>query len=161
MIRKILVLGLLVSSLSSVAMADDTSDGCGMGWSVTKSISLSGTTTRSSTNGTFSSPFGMTSGTSGCAKHSIAKKEDRPAFDYAMYNRDALTIDMARGHGESLAAFARTLGCSDGVVGAFGQMTQSHYEAIDAAGNQGIVKFFRTVQGQIQDDPVLSVACRT
>ena len=152
---------LLVLSFSVSTWGADTSDGCGLGWNITSNTTLSATTTRGTTNATLPPSFSMSSGTSGCAKHQIAKKEDRPAFEYALNNYDSLTIDMARGHGENLTAFARTLGCADGAIEQFSRVAQRHYDDITGAGIQDALRFFKNVKNQIQEDPFLNVACRT
>ena len=158
--KKHLALVLFVSIAPLAAHADDTSSGCGLGWEVTKSTTLSATTTRGTTDTSLPNTFSMTSGTSGCAKHPIAKN-DMPAFEYAVVNHDALTIEMAQGQGENLTAFARTLGCGDGAVARFGQMAQSHYGQITGGGTAAPAEFFDRVKGQVSADPVLSLACRT
>ena len=104
-------LALVISTLFfSLAYAGNDSDSCGAGWYVTQKKSLFGTSTRGTTNGTIPPTFGMTSGTSGCAQHSLAKKEEKSkAFTYENY--DSLIIDMAVGEGESLLALSSLLEC--------------------------------------------------
>jgi len=136
------------------AFADDQSDGCGLGWQVTQKTTFSATTTRGTTNGFVPPTFGMTSGTMGCARHDLAKK-DEPAAIYAVNNYETLTVEMAEGRGEILTGFARTLGCDDGAISAFGQMTQKNYRNLPS----GALDMFRSVKTQISLDPVLAVSC--
>jgi hypothetical protein len=77
-----------------------------------------------------------------------------------MVNYESLSIEMAQGSGENLAAFARTLGCGDASVAAFGKMTQQNYSKIMDQGSAGPTEFLDTVKSQLQADPALSVACR-
>lgn len=133
------------------------SDTCGLGWQVTDKKSFIGTTTRGTTDSALS-PFGMTSGTWGCEQHTFVKR-DQEAILYVATNVEPLSIEMAEGRGEFLQAFARTMGCSDSVAGAFGQMTQKNYEKIMNAQNG--VKMFQNVKQEIANDPVLMVGCNS
>jgi hypothetical protein len=126
---KYLILILSFVSLSAFAGSGDKSTGCGLGWEVTKSISWFGTTTRGSTNATFSNTIGMTLGTSGCAKHSIVLNKAK-SVHYVHSNYLALMQDMARGQGEYLTGFAKTFGCSEGSLDSFTQIGKSNYNAL-------------------------------
>jgi hypothetical protein len=113
-------------SLSSVALAADNSNGCGLGWAVTQKTSLLATTTRNTTAMFLPPTFSMTSGTSGCAKHSIAKND----FDAARLiatQGEAVKMEMASGRGELLSSLGRTLGCGDQEQGFFQAQVQSNY----------------------------------
>lgn len=143
---------------SIVAKADDTSSGCGLGWAVTKKVTLSGTTTRNTTHSTLPPTFGMTSGTSGCAQHSFAKKEQEAVL-FAMANTDALSIEMAQGQGEYLQAFARTFGCKDNAGALFGEVVQKNYNAIFSEKNTNGVDVFRNTQSQIRKNTALAAQC--
>jgi hypothetical protein len=157
---KKIVFGLLmlVGAFPLAANAADSSNGCGLGWSVNSSTSFIGTSTRNTTNVTVPPTFGMTSGTSGCAKHSIAKK-DEEAATFAVSNFEALKVEMAEGRGETLQGFARTLGCVDSAFSAFSTMSQKNYGSIVSESDANGIEFFRNVQGQIRKDPVLAVSC--
>ena len=158
--KKLFLLALIAATPSSAAWAADTSNGCGLGWHVTQSTTLSATTTRGTTNSTLPSTFSMTSGSSGCAKHAIAQR-DVPAFQYVVVNYDSLTVEMAQGRGENLTAFARTMGCGDDTVALFGQMTQRRYSSIMSDGELTPIELFTHIKGQVAGDPVLSIACRS
>ncbi|MBF0235234.1 MAG: DUF3015 family protein [Desulfamplus sp.] len=128
---KILISTFLLMVSISVAMplfARDGSDGCGMGWDVTEEKSFLGTSTRGTTNATFSPTFSMTSGTSGCDKHSIVR-QDAQGIHYAEVNFTSLKMEMPRGNGEFLSGFAQVLGCG-GVTAMFGTVIQKNYQNI-------------------------------
>lgn len=133
-------------------------DGCGLGWQVTDKKTIIASVTRGTTNSVVPPSFGMSSGTLGCAKADFSKR-DQEGVVYALSNYEPLSIDMAQGHGEYLEAFARTLGCNDAVVDAFGRMTQAKYGVISAGGKATPVQAYRNLKRQIQADPVLSRGC--
>jgi hypothetical protein len=149
---------LAILAVNPLAHADDTSIGCGLGTQLIKRNSLISTTTRGYLNFTFSNSSGMTSGTSGCAKHSIVMNEKK-AEHFAEANYHVLMVEMASGRGEHLAGFASALGCGAGSAGAFGKMTQDHYEKIYPSDEVGATQMLDNVQRQIQSDPVLSLTC--
>lgn len=123
---KKLALVLVAGLMASVAHAGSPggSDMCGLGWEITNKKSFLGTTTRGTTNAFVPPTFGMTTGTIGCDKHSLARR-DIPAAQFVASNYDAVMMDMAQGQGENLEALAHTMGCSD--VKAFGEMTRRDF----------------------------------
>ncbi|MBI3558061.1 MAG: DUF3015 family protein, partial [Deltaproteobacteria bacterium] len=130
-------------------------DGCGLGWQVTDSQTIIGAITRGTTNGTVPPSFGMTSGSLGCKKVPFTKR-DQAGAAYAATNFDALRLEMANGRGETLEAFARTMGCDDTV--AFGRMTQKNYGTL-LDGQTSPVRMLFKVKQQIQLDAALSASC--
>ncbi len=96
---------LLFILLLTSAFARDKSDGCGLGWQVTKKKTLSATTTRGTTNSVVPPTFGMTTGTIGCAKHGFVKK-NKQLIHFVEVNFEALQSDMVNGRGETLSALA-------------------------------------------------------
>lgn len=125
--KKILIALMLVSSVSALA---DSSTGCGLGSLIWKENSILSALFRSTTNHSFSSQlFGITSGTSGCSKHSIVKRDMAPVY-YAEANVQELKIDMARGEGEYLTTFAEALGCPDNLKGQFNAEAQKNFSTI-------------------------------
>lgn len=125
MFRRSLYLALAVSIFTAVSVfADDSSNGCGLGWAVTKKKSMLATTTRGSTNSIIPNTFGMTSGTSHCDSHSFAKNE-LPAYQYIETNYDMLMVDVAKGQGEYLDGFAAVLGCTGSGVDQLNQAVRS------------------------------------
>ena len=155
---KILISLIALSVFPLVAVADDSSDGCGLGWKIVKGTTLSATTTRATTNAYFPPTFSMTSGTSGCAKHPLVKK-DEPAAIYAFNNLDTLRIEMAEGRGEFLQGFARILGCEDAALPAFGRMTQKHYQSIVPAETTSAFELLENIQQKIKQDTALASGC--
>lgn len=165
--KKLIVLFSLLSAFSVAFAAEKAatksggdlneagSDSCGLGWQVTRSKTFLATTTRGTTNSFVPPTFGMTSGTIGCSQHDFAKNEENAAR-YAVNNSEALSIEMAQGQGEILAGFARTMGCSDAVIPAFGQTMQENYGAV--AGQQGI-ELFKSVKSRILSNAVLAASC--
>lgn len=121
--KGILLLALISASL---AFAEDKSNGCGLGWQVTKKMSMVATTTRNTTNSIVPNTFGMTSGTLGCTRHSVVKKDKAPEH-FAEANYESLLAEMAMGQGEALHAFSQTLGCDSQQLG---QMVQKNYSVI-------------------------------
>ncbi len=118
-------------------------DSCGLGWKVTDKKSLMATCTRGTTNGVVPPTSGMSTGTLGCEKHSIAKA-DAKGVEFVTQNYDSLRLEMAAGQGENLAALARTMGCSDAAVANFGSEVQGSYEAV--VGNGTRIEMFNNVK---------------
>ncbi len=136
-------------------VSDPDSDGCGAGWNVTRQKTFFGTTTRGVTNLIIPPTFGMTSGTSGCSQHPIAKK-DEPAMSFAISNYDALLIEIAVGHGEVLSAFARLLSCAD--ANELGRVLQQHYKAVVPL-RAAPFRFFENVKQLIEPHAPLAAGC--
>jgi len=136
------------------------STGCGLGWQITKKRTFLATTTRGTTDAFVPPSFGMTSGTIGCAKHDFAKNNVE-ATTYVVKNFENLRIEMAEGRGESLAALARTMGCSDAAVAHFGEMTRSQYETImNDASRESPVQVLMNIDAAVKANASLSAACR-
>ena len=113
----------------SFAYAADSSSGCGLGWSVFKENTLVSSSLRMTTNGLFfNQTFGMTSGTSNCARHSIVKNESK-GIHFAEANFKQLAVEMAQGQGEYLQGFAVATGYI-GDMALFGKLVQANYERI-------------------------------
>ena len=152
---------LMVTALPYLAFAEsseDKSDGCGLGWQVTKNHTMIATTTRGTTNGVVSPTYGMTSGTLGCDQHSLAKRDQAAAL-YAANNYESLSTEMAEGKGEYLQGFARTLGCNDASLNTFGKMTQSNYGSLSDSKNG--FELIKSVKDQIKQNPTLSANCNS
>lgn len=150
---------IVFASLAAMpAFAEDKSDGCGVGWNVTKKHSLSATTTRGTTNSILPPTFSMTSGTSGCDKHSFVQRRSAAAV-YAMTNHEALRLEMASGGGEYLEGFARTFGCTDGSAPRFASAMQKNYQRIYDSGSVSALEMSERVERVIQGDRALSAAC--
>jgi hypothetical protein len=132
------------------------SDDCGLAWQVTRQKTLMGTFTRGTTNAYLSPTWSMTSGTSGCQKHELAKKEEQ-AVQYVAANFYPLTAEMAEGHGEYLVGLAQVMGCNDSVASNLGHETQRSFRSITNGADA-----YQTVQNikqVIQKNPVLVQNC--
>ncbi|MBT3585613.1 MAG: DUF3015 family protein [Halobacteriovoraceae bacterium] len=131
---KKMYLSLLLLSLpfTSALAVDKSVGGCGLGWKVNSKHSWIGITTRVTTNST-TGPFGTTTGTSGCAKHSIVHNHKLDQH-MAEASFDELMIEMAAGRGENLVAFSRALGCDDLHSGIFAQAIKANYSTISKEG---------------------------
>lgn len=149
---------LAVSLFSLSAFADPDSDSCGLGWQITKKKSFLATTTRGTTNSFVPPTFGMSTGTIGCAQHSIVKKEE-PAFRFLLANHQALELEMAMGHGEALAAFASEWGCSPASIGRFSRATQERFDRIFDAPRSNGVEVFERIRSVIREDQALRQDC--
>ncbi len=147
-----------VISFSGAAFADDTSGGCGIGWEVAKKQSLVSTLTRATTNSFLPNTFSMTFGTSGCAKHTIVKNDEKAVY-FAVNNKDTLITEIAQGQGEYLLTFAHALGCKDGDIARFTELTQKNYDAILTAGTTDGIQLYRAIRGEMLKDGVLSKSC--
>lgn len=121
------VLGLFFVSVGT--KAEDKSSGCGLGWKVTSRQSLLSSYTRSITNASTSSTFGMTSGTSGCDHHSIVSN-DKKDIHFAEVNFHSLMVEMAKGHGEYVKGFALVMGCKENQASDFSKITQRNYNRL-------------------------------
>lgn len=133
------ILALVLGLLSVSAWAGDSSTGCGLGWQVAPKQSLVSATTRTITNATFSNQiFGTTSGTSGCAKHSIVKRFEE-SLHFANFNSDRLKIEMAQGQGEYVTAYAATFGCDSLGSTMFSQKARQLNLSSQATGEEMVV----------------------
>jgi hypothetical protein len=95
------------------ARADDQSTGCGLGWKITSKYSWPAAHIRNLVHYLLPSSFSMTSGTSGCAYHTLVKTEEIPAFNFANTNYDHIQIDIAQGGGQYISSLSDLLGCSE------------------------------------------------
>jgi hypothetical protein len=146
---------------SQINFANATGDaGCGLGSLIFTSNHKLTQLLAYTTNMSFGTQtFGITTGTSNCSSSGIAKVEKQDIF-YAESNFDHLTVEMAKGEGENLSAFAQILGCSDQYVGEFGKMTKQNYEKIFPSHKTTAVEMLQSVKGQMQAHPVLSKECK-
>ncbi len=109
------------------------------------------------TNGTFGSQtFGITTGTSGCTASGLVRV-DREQEYFANVNRDVLSIEMARGEGENLAALAALMGCSD--VRGFASFTQSRYVRLFPSAATSGAEMLRSLRTEMQADPFMATNC--
>jgi len=123
---KILLSSMLLLTLNSFAA--DSSSGCGLGWSVAPKNSLVSSWTRAITNAMASNTLGMTSGTSGCAKHSIVINEKK-GIHFVEANFQQLIIESAKGSGQYLNAFSEVVNFK-GDIKTFGKIMQLNFTKI-------------------------------
>lgn len=155
---KLGLFGILSAFISANAFAIGDA-GCGLGSVVFSSNKKLPQILAATTNGTFGSQtFGITTGTSNCTANGFAKV-DREQIYYAESNYNSLKTEMAKGHGESLNAFAQVLGCSEQSHKDFGKMMRSHYESIFPSSKTTAVEMLNSVKKEIQASPVLSKEC--
>jgi hypothetical protein len=145
----LLVCGLALSGVAQ-ASAPGGSDMCGLGWQVTQKKSFLATSTRSTTNAVVPPTFGMTTGTIGCDKHSLAQA-DIPAAQFVASHYDAVMMDMAQGEGESLQALAASLGCANQT--AFGAMTRREFSSLTS--NADSLELVRRLREAAKKDAAL------
>jgi len=154
---RILVASLLVSSHASFGA--DQSNGCGLGWQVSSKNSLLSSAIRNTTNNFLPNTLSMTSGTSGCASHTVVKN-DEEAVIYAVNNYQVLVAEMALGQGEFLDGFASTLGCRDALRSGFGELLQNNYaELRKEAANADGVSLYRAVRTLLLRSPGFGEHC--
>ena len=122
---------LVVASATSLAWADNPA-GCGLGTEVVfpdadewHEYVLAATTNGSSGNQT----FGMTSGTLGCEE----ANGPLAAQLFIDQNMDQLSLDTARGQGESLDALAQVLGVAKDKVSDFSLLMKDNFDRLFSA----------------------------
>ncbi len=149
---------LLISSLATPAMAYGPA-GCGLGSLIMTRDTILSQALASVTNLTLLNQFfGITSGTSGCNANGFALRE-KEAEVFAEANMQNLEVDMARGHGESLSAFATILGCRSEAIKPFGRMTQKHYESIFPKAHVEAPSFLKSVEVEMINDAPVRQGC--
>ena len=89
--------------------------------------SITSSSVRLSTN-SFTTPYGMTSGTSGCKRHSIVQKESKQ-IHFVEENLDQLELEMSMGKGQFVEQLASLLGCEN-KVSAFTKTMQKSYSEL-------------------------------
>ena len=133
------------SVLTDKVKGADVIDGCGLGWQVTQSRTMLGTTTRGTINMTVPASFGMTSGTLGCEKIDFAA-QDRKAAAFVATNYSNLKSEIAEGNGEYVAGLVESFGCSN--VDAMSSRLQENYTTVVAPAKDA-KELFYNIKGQI------------
>ncbi|MFZ4713502.1 MAG: DUF3015 family protein [Bacteriovoracaceae bacterium] len=155
---KLVLLTLITSAFTHAAFAD-SSVGCGLGSLVFKDNSLVSSTLRVTTNHMFLTQYlGVTSGTSGCTRHSIVMNE-KAHIHFAEVNLDQLSKEMASGEGQYLNAFAFTLGCKNGLSKDLGAVAKAHYDQIFPNENVNANDMLKNLGATIRLNPTLSKNC--
>ncbi len=137
--------------------AEDKGLGCGLGSEIAPDKTWVSATTQGAVDYFFPVSSSITSGTSGCADHSIVKK-NKEAIHYAEANYKQLEIEISQGSGEYLVGFTQVLGCNNKVNMKVGKALQSHFEQLfPTQGNA--LQMLRDVQTLIKSEPTLSSSC--
>ncbi|MCO4792253.1 MAG: DUF3015 family protein [Bacteriovoracaceae bacterium] len=125
--KKLLLTMLAFGMMSAANAASYQAQGCGLGSTIwTDGSSLVHQILGATTNGlSGNQTFGMTSGTSNCELDG-AGGQAQTVFIEA--NKVALSNDIARGNGTTLASLTKMYGCSN--VDAVGTVLQKRYEEI-------------------------------
>ena len=170
MLKKVLLLSIaLVFVVAQVDLASaattgtsDTGPGCGLGkiafqnypHAKTKGIQI----LMATTNGLFGNQtFGMSTGTLGCADDGRWWAEQKTVM-FAELNFEALSQEMAQGHGEHLASLATLMGVPAGQQPEFFAMTQERYTSLVQAGETSPAALVKALNEEISASPVLKVS---
>lgn len=127
---KRLLIGSLIMSASTLAVADNSGPGCGWGSmlfegsSGTPSHVVAATTNGTSGNNT----FGMTSGTNGCDTSKTLDYKGTSAVVF--HNMDRLSNDIAKGDGEILDTVASIMGIESNDLPTFKRVLNENFDAI-------------------------------
>jgi hypothetical protein len=132
---KLIALFALVIGSTVAAQAQDTFDGCGLGWQVTQDKTMIATTTRGTTNAFVPPTFGMTTGTLGCDKFSAFASNEKQNVEYVAKNFDSIRTQLAVGNGEYVDATAQSFNCNSS---AFSSHVQQNYNTVVAPAHDGI-----------------------
>lgn len=125
----------------------DSLDGCGLGWEVTDSRTMIGTTTRGTTNAVVHPGFGMTSGTLGCEQISFAQNEEQAAT-FVASNYQTLKSELAVGQGEYVSAMIESFGCPSSQVPAISAKIQQNYNTV-VAPTQNATELFNNLKQEV------------
>ena len=134
----------------------DKSSGCGPGWKISKRMSITSSSVRLSTN-SFTTPFGMTSGTSGCKRHSIVKEESKQ-IHFVEENLDQLEIEMSIGKGQFVEQLASLLGCEN-KVSVFTKTMQKNYNELFQEEKTNPSHLLNSVKNKVMNSLELSKGC--
>ena len=145
--------------MGSAALANVGDAGCGLGSMIIDSNSkLSQSFAGTTNNWTLTQFFGISSGTSNCRASGFVMRE-KEAEVFAEANMQNLKVEMARGQGENLSAFAQLMGCKDGAVSGFEKMTQSHYENIFPQSDVSPKALLQNVEKEMNGDANVKQGC--
>jgi hypothetical protein len=158
--KNLKILFLLIIGVFSVQSAfsgstPDRSSGCGLGWKVSKQKSIISSSIRALTNGTASNSIGMTSGTSGCTRHSLVRVNKKLEY-YTHANFDILISEMSEGKGEILSGLSQILGCNHNILSS---EIQKDYKSI-ITDDTTPSSFIQRLKRQINNNSTLTKNCR-
>jgi len=123
-----------MTALITTASFANSNTGCGLGSQViSNQDSVVMQVFATTTNGTSGNQtFGITSGTSGCAKPAKFVSNDK-ANEFVRGNMDALAFDISNGEGEALTTLATLLNVSNSDV--FASTLQTNFDKIYTSEN--------------------------
>ena len=142
----------------------DKSTGCGAGSLLVKKNSILSTTTRATVDGSVTSGmtryFGTTTGTSGCAQHSIVKGEERPLL-FAKINYEILRKEISLGSGPFLHGLASSLGCPAKSLPSFAKELRKNYQVLFPfnSANETSQKFISNIKSIMKTNHSLVNSC--
>lgn len=131
--RKTLTIVATTALLTTLSFANENT-GCGLGSQILKNQdSVMMQVFAATTNGTSGNQtFGITSGTSGCAKPAKLVFNDK-ANRFVSENMDSLAMDISNGHGEALDTLATLLNVKNRDI--FASKLQSNFDKIYTSSN--------------------------
>ncbi len=153
----LLAVGMAALLTSQIASAERKYGraGCGLGSILIKPSGSQSTAV--TTNGSFYSQlFGITSGTSNCTP-SGGGEASLKQEEFFVANFAALSKEIAQGGGESVQAFAGTLGCSQTHTAAVAAALKDNYSVI--FGKPGAVAAFDAATDSLRDDGDIKSHC--
>ena len=149
--------GIFLTVIVQSVNAEDKGLGCGLGSEIAPDKTWVSATTQGAVDYIFPVSYSITSGTSGCADHSIVRK-NKEAIHYAEANYKQLELEISQGNGEYLVGFAQVLGCNNEANIRVNKTLQAHYEQLfPDEGNAG--QMLRDTQTLIKSNPALSSSC--
>jgi hypothetical protein len=158
--RMLVVLG-MVALFTGNAWAESNGVGCGPGAQLMKGNRGVSSNTIAMTLDLLLAPtnmFAMSSGTSGCRRDSVIKREQEQTIFVAV-NLDALQSEMARGQGEHLMALAALMGCPFELSGGFARMSQEKFEALTAVSDARGPAMLASLKVEMRGDALFAHSC--
>ena len=150
------IAAVLAAGSASAAQKDPNNVGCGLGTIAWEGQSGQGPQIlAATTNGTFGTQtFGITSGTSGCARGGRVYRPDQLAA-FIGPNMDKFVQEMAAGRGETLASAADLMGIEEGDRAAFYAATQRNFSRIVPSETVTASDVAVSLNAVISEDPQL------
>ncbi len=152
----IAVAAVLTAGTAAAAQEDPNNVGCGLGTIAWEGQSGQGPQIlAATTNGTFGTQtFGITSGTSGCARGGRVYRPDELAA-FIGPNMDRFVQEMAAGRGETLASAADLIGIDDADRDAFYAAAQRNFGRIVPSETATAADVAVSLNAVMSEDPQL------
>lgn len=158
-----LMTALMVLGLSSIAHAVGAA-GCGPGSVLMRKNSWLSQTFALTTNNYFSIFLGssVVSGTSNCKgiKGFVNNEREQRQFEYVVGNYKDISVQAARGHGESLVGLSMLMGCGEESEGALQKTLKSNYGQFFPESNADPVQLYKELKQVIKSDELLAQSCQ-